>query len=374
MAVWCFEWISGGTAKIPPDLAQRWDAAFEERGNIWQCREFILAWENVVAPRRQETPILLFAHDDLGHEIVYPLFYHAVRRFGLRRTEVTPLGGVYYCDYQDPLSIGRPMEARDFQKFWREFERAFETTLWRRFGPLSRVRAFRLHLPPRDQASRTSEVAPYIRLSDFASFDELLASRGQNLRSNLKRKLGRVRQLGCDDLTFVTSSEIQTTMSAFCANYLLQWGRDGQITNLDVPGTREFWTALALSASRLGKLHFSTLNVGGETWHWHLGFQHRDSILWYKPTYNVAFSNYSPGLVHLAMLVRDAINRGVESVDLGYGSEPYKYQWTEDHCPLFSMQIERYKRVFSVVRFLHGTRRRRSARTPAGRQLSTGML
>lgn len=72
--MWRFEWIARGVGNISPDLAERWDHSFEESGNIWQCREFILAWENIVAPRRKETPILLLAQDDLGHEPVYQIY------------------------------------------------------------------------------------------------------------------------------------------------------------------------------------------------------------------------------------------------------------------------------------------------------------
>jgi CelD/BcsL family acetyltransferase involved in cellulose biosynthesis len=355
--VWRFEWAPGGLSSVPADVALRWDQAFEARGNIWQCRHFVRAWETCVAPRRGQTPVLLVANDDAGHEVLYPLVHHSERASLLSRVEVTPIGGAYYCDYQDPLSTGAEMSAGDFADFWSAFDDAFRNGLGRQLGRLSRFRAFRLHLPPSELATNLGrDVAPYIRVTGFRSLDDFLASRSKKFRDNVRRGMRQLQELGCTDLTVLAGGDISGGMEAFLRNYRLQWGSEGRETQLDLPGTGEFWAELAESAARLGKLHLSNITVAGEVWHWHLGFKHRGSVLWYKPTYNPEYARHSPGTLHLAMIVREAIAEGCETVDLGCGAEPYKYRWTEDEAPLFPFESERYGRLLATTRAARGLR------------------
>lgn len=337
---WRFEWIAGGVSRAPDDLNQRWDAAFERCGNIWQCREFVLAWESIMAPRRQQTPVLIVAHDACGHEVVYPLFKSDHKLFRFNRATVEPMGG---CDYQDPLSTGAVMQPDDELRFWQAFREELRKALPRRFGFFSEFSAHRLTWSAAKQGSgfiKSDVSSPLILLSGLTGLDDFLVTRGKKLRRYVSKGLKYVNERGCNGISLVKNEQILPAMQSFCESYEKQWGLDGKPHRLQLPGTREFWTSIALSAARLNKLHFSSLIVDGDHWHWHLGFEHRRTILWYKPSYDRKFSKYSPGLLHLAMIIQDGIERGSDSVDLGYGAEAYKFRWTERENHLASIRVE----------------------------------
>ena len=137
---WRLEWIDGGEASISDDLRQRWDMAFEDHGNIWQCRDFVRAWDNTLSVARKQEPILLLAQDTAVHQVLYPLYATPSRTVSNLCTVVEPMGGVSQCDYQDPLSIGLPMAMVDRVTFWK----ALSSAVSRRWGWLSELCVYRL--------------------------------------------------------------------------------------------------------------------------------------------------------------------------------------------------------------------------------------
>jgi CelD/BcsL family acetyltransferase involved in cellulose biosynthesis len=334
---WQFEWIEGGEAKAPLELQRQWDASFESHGNIWQCREFFRCWDETMAVPRGQRPVLAIASDRAGHRIIYPLYE---RRHGVLKvpfTIVEPMGGAIYCDYQDPLSIGDPMHKADWQSFWEELREA----LPRRFGRLSELRIYRLADSPGSSGRylNASTVSPFIPLDGFSDLRTLLAGRGRNLRERVGRLLRRLQDRGGYLLRRVSPDLIPEAMDQFCQCYAEQWGQGGRPHVMQNPETRLYWLALANAAARLNKLHFTAFEVDGEPWHWHLGLEHRGVLLWYKMTYDIRFSQFSPGMLHLALLVEEGIGRGMRCLDLGYGAEDYKFKWTDHSQNLFGGQV-----------------------------------
>jgi len=348
---WSFEWIQGGARKAPPALCTRWDAAFEDHGNIWQCREFVVAWETIISPVRQQVPILMVAHDTNSHEMVYPLFLTSDKSLRFKRGVIEPMGGRSFCDYQDALSTGAEMLPQHDVSFWRTFRKELRGKLLE-FGALSEFLAYRLSpsAGKHDIGAFESDISPVVSLKNETGLDSYLARRSKKLRQHISKGLKLLRERGCHRLIQVEPAQIASAMEEFCDSYEKQWGREGNTHMLQLPGTREFWTALAMIAGRLHKLHFSSLTVGGEHWHWHLGFEHRGVILWYKLTYDRKFAQYSPGSLHLALIIDDAIRRGVERLDLGFGSEDYKFRWTDDASKLLSVSVQRAPRRLAVAR------------------------
>jgi CelD/BcsL family acetyltransferase involved in cellulose biosynthesis len=334
---WRYEWIDGGEAGAPLELQRRWDAAFESHGNIWQCREFFRCWDGTMGVSRGQRPVLSVASDCAGHQIVYPLYARRQDMWNVPFTIVEPMGGAIYCDYQDPLSIGDPMRGADWQSFWVGLRGA----LTRRFGRLSELRVHRLTSLSGSggKGMSISTVSPFIPLDGVSNLQALLAGRGRNLRERVGRLLRRLRDRGGYVLRRVSPDSIQETIGQFCQCYVEQWGRGGRSHVMQNPETRLYWLALATAAARLNKLHFTAFEVDGIPWHWHLGFEHRGALLWYKMTYDVRFSQFSPGMLHLALLVEEGIARGIRFLDLGYGAEDYKFKWTDHSQELFGGRV-----------------------------------
>ena len=336
---WEFNWVTGGVQKVEPDLLYRWSAAFEQHGNIWQCPEIVRCWEETIAKARGFQPNLLVAKDCDAHELIYPLYVRRKTVWGADTVLIEPLGGESQFDYQDPLEIGNAMLPGHFTFFWRELERALQ----KRFGRHYEFVAYRLSkevgIPSMTQNAFAD--APFIDLKSTSSLDEYLVRRGKKLRENVRRGLRHIGSLKCHALTVIANEEIPQRMQQFCDNYKQQWGREGRAHALQQAEIGACWTRLAETAAKLGKLHLSALIVGDEVWSWHLGFEHRGVLLWYKPTYNLQYEKYSPGMLHLALAVHDCIGRGVQTLDLGWGEERYKYRWTDQKVILHSVRLDR---------------------------------
>jgi hypothetical protein len=75
-------------------------------------------------------------------------------------------------------------------------------------------------------------------------------------------------------------------------------------------------------------MHVSTLVFRGQPIHWHFGLRHGRRFYWYKMAYDAAFAAYSPGKVHVALLLEECMRDGVEVFDFLCGDEAYKFAWT----------------------------------------------
>ena len=58
-------------------------------------------------------------------------------------------------------------------------------------------------------------------------------------------------------------------------------------------------------------------------------FRLDDEILFYKGAFDIAYSRYSPGMVHTAKVSEWAIAQGIRALDLMQGEEDYKYLWAD---------------------------------------------
>jgi CelD/BcsL family acetyltransferase involved in cellulose biosynthesis len=76
---------------------------------------------------------------------------------------------------------------------------------------------------------------------------------------------------------------------------------------------------------------------------YHFGFVCNGYILWYKPTFDVALQNYSPSKIHIAMLIEDAISKGLKGFDFLQGAESYKAVWSNDSEQTSSFIVEARK-------------------------------
>ena len=65
-------------------------------------------------------------------------------------------------------------------------------------------------------------------------------------------------------------------------------------------------------------------------------------IQWYRPTYRTDYHNYSPGKVHIALLLEEACQNQWQGFDFLTGPEPYKLQWSNE-----TMRVLDYYASFS---------------------------
>ena len=90
----------------------------------------------------------------------------------------------------------------------------------------------------------------------------------------------------------------------------------------------EFVAALAATLP-MNLIEASEVHVDGRVISCHFGFREQHRLLWYKPTFDVAWANYAPGKVHIALAAQRSITEGLSEFDFMQGNEPYKRLWAD---------------------------------------------
>jgi len=91
---------------------------------------------------------------------------------------------------------------------------------------------------------------------------------------------------------------------------------------------------IALAAKASGTLHLSWLRCGEHIIAVHLGLLHGRVLHWYLPSYDLAWSRFSPGRFLMMKLIATAIDGGQIGFDFMRGSESYKEQTANTHLEL----------------------------------------
>jgi CelD/BcsL family acetyltransferase involved in cellulose biosynthesis len=96
------------------------------------------------------------------------------------------------------------------------------------------------------------------------------------------------------------------------------------------------------------ELRFSVLELDGHPIACHFGFECRESLILYKPTFDTNLSRLSPGDVLLDELLSYAGRCHLKEVDFTIGREPYKRHFTNNTSEIFTMVLDRRKFLSKV--------------------------
>ena len=142
------------------------------------------------------------------------------------------------------------------------------------------------------------------------------------------RKLGRLGEVGFRHLE--SREEILAQLPAFFRQHQersVLAGRDSQF--LDAR-PRRFYEELVGAMDPATELRFGILSAGDRLAACHFGFEANGRFLFYKPTFDVALWDYSPGQVLLRSLFEYAESRGLEVFDFTIGDEDYKHRFANE--------------------------------------------
>ena len=166
--------------------------------------------------------------------------------------------------------------------------------------------------------------SPYVDLSrGFEGWREERRQAGSKLLGQALRKARKIeREVGPLRLEWHSDSrEVFERLLAWKSEQLA----DTELVNV----LRLPWVIALLDRIRqIGGEEFcgvlSALYTGEELLAAHLGMRSREVLHWWFPVYNRERQRYSPGLILLVELAREAGERGVRRIDLGKGDESYK--------------------------------------------------
>ena len=162
------------------------------------------------------------------------------------------------------------------------------------------------------------------RLRSRGGWDDYLSALRSRDRREVRRKLRPLRQLrGAVEFEAVESPEaVEARMPEFMAMMAESRGDKAVFLTDEM---REFFERLSASLSEAGVLRLYVMSVSGEAAAMVLCFVARNQLLLYNSGYAPKFRDLSAGLASKVLCIRDAVERGMSSVNFLRGEEPYKY-------------------------------------------------
>jgi CelD/BcsL family acetyltransferase involved in cellulose biosynthesis len=182
--------------------------------------------------------------------------------------------------------------------------------------------------------------SPVIDLTDgFEGYSARLKEESPRLRNDLGRKTRKIeRELG--PLKFVIDSSDPDDLRTLMGWKSDQYRRTGRNDRFDEPWIVDLVSQLfshrpdGSGPGGSGRPDgsgwpgfrglLSMLFAGGEPVAGHFGLAYGGILAHWFPAYDARYSKYSPGLIQLLEMTREAPGLGIESIDLGKGTARYK--------------------------------------------------
>jgi CelD/BcsL family acetyltransferase involved in cellulose biosynthesis len=309
--------------------AQQWGDLLDRcpQATVFQSYEWFRAWWDCFA-EADDRQWLVTIHDRESLVAVAPLFLRSTGRGG--RCEELCFLGDEHSDYQMFLVDERydglterlldEIAARALGRFdvvLREIPEAnplAKALAGRSRGALSRYRSTKRTPCPRialDAEGRTVE--------------KLLRKKSLKRHAAALAKLGHVTVEHLGDF-----QHFEQHLDGFFAQHVARWSSTSAPSLFLDERNRRFYRELGYRLSPRGSLLFTVLSVDGSPAAFHYGFDFRDELIWYKPTFDVALSRAAPGETLLGELLLKAGSDGRAAFDFTRGGEAFKYRFANE--------------------------------------------
>jgi len=131
----------------------------------------------------------------------------------------------------------------------------------------------------------------------------------------------RLVKIGDYNIRHLTEPEvIRPYLKSFFDQHISRWAKTPFLEKRE----RDFYTSMVDTLGSSKVLIFSVLSIDEKPVGFHLGFGFHRRFIWYKPTYDIEYSKYSPGLVLMKESIQYALDSGYTEFDFAAGDESYK--------------------------------------------------
>lgn len=166
--------------------------------------------------------------------------------------------------------------------------------------------------------------SPYMDLSQgYAHYLRTMKDNGSTLISQVQRKRRKLeREVG--PIEFNWNDSDRTAWEQMLTWKSDQRARTRTLNILAFPWVQSFLQGVS-SIDEFGLQGMvSTLRANGKVIAVHQGMQTEHRLHYWFPTFDPELSRYSPGLVLLLTIAEQAVERGIQRIDLGKGDDAYK--------------------------------------------------
>jgi CelD/BcsL family acetyltransferase involved in cellulose biosynthesis len=180
--------------------------------------------------------------------------------------------------------------------------------------------------------------------------------KSRSMCSLLQKRRKLEREQG--DIEFTFASTDMAALSALIDWKSAQYARTGHFDRFSRRWIRDLVRLLAACDEPGCRGTLSTLSVGGRLIAAHFGIRTTTRFSLWFPSFDLEFAHYSPGLQLFLAMAEAGPEHGVELLDLGKGTEPYKLSLASWSYPVAAGRVEA-KPLASLARRLEtGVQRR----------------
>lgn len=172
-----------------------------------------------------------------------------------------------------------------------------------------------------------------------ATWDQYLEELRPKDRHELRRKLRRWEKQG-DTSWYLTHAQ-ESLLADLEAFLSLHSGSKTEKERFMDESRREFFFRLGRKLFEEGWLYLSFLERGGQKIASYFCIDYNGTINVYNSGFDLKFSDLSPGVICLALSMKDVISKGRTRFDFLRGEESYKYRLGAKDRPILSVTIFR---------------------------------
>lgn len=155
-----------------------------------------------------------------------------------------------------------------------------------------------------------------------------------------RNRLARMGTLRVRDVVDV--EEGLALLPVFFEQHIRRWQDTANSSLFLHEKSRSFYTELLRQCMPRGWLLFTVVELDGKPLSFHFGFDYEGIVTWYKPSYDLEWAKYSPGLILVKHLIDYALNHGKRELDFTIGDEEFKQRFT--NTVRINMEVRLYRR------------------------------
>ena len=161
-------------------------------------------------------------------------------------------------------------------------------------------------------------------------------------KSSIRRpdnRLARMGKVTCEH--FIRAEEILPRLEPFFEQHVARWNGTDSPSMFNDPVHRKFYRQLTEELSSTGWLRYTEIRLDDTLAAAHYGFCQGGRFIWYKPTYNPAMAELSPGIVLIRRLLLLALEEGVKEFDFTIGDEEFKSRYATHERTVHDLHLTR---------------------------------
>ena len=179
-----------------------------------------------------------------------------------------------------------------------------------------------------------------------------------------ERQLGRLGAVRIEHL--LDAAAIGPLLESFFNQHVDRWARTPYPSLFQRDRNRRFYRELVNRLGAKGGIIFTSVHLNEHIVAQHFGLSSKGTLIWYKPTFDIALRKCSPGEVMLSSLIRYAQDSSLVSLDFTRGDEPFKARFASDiaYNSSYVWVRSRWRRPMARVRSMGRNLRQRALNAP----------